>query len=51
MLLDDPALRRATERRAYRFGRQMTWPHVAVQYGRLFSELCPTRALQAVSSA
>lgn len=50
MLLDDPALRRATERRAYRFGRQMTWPHVAAQYGRLFTELCPTRFLQAVSS-
>ena len=31
MLLDDPALRRATERRAYRFGRQMTWPHVAMR--------------------
>ena len=29
LLLDDPSLRRATERRAYRFGRQMTWPHVA----------------------
>jgi len=40
-LLDDPALRRATERRAYRFGRQMTWPHVAVEYGRLFAELAP----------
>ena len=39
MLLDDPALRRATERRAYRFGRQMTWPHVAAAYGDLFSEL------------
>ena len=51
MLLDDVSLRRATERRAYRFGRQMTWPHVAVQYGRLFSELCPTRPLQAVKSA
>ena len=40
-LLDDPSLRRATERRAYRFGRQMTWPHVAVEYGRLFGELAP----------
>ncbi len=40
MLLDDPSLRRATERRAYRFGRQMTWPHVADEYGRLFLELC-----------
>jgi len=38
-LLDDPWLRRATERRAYRFGRQMTWPHVAAEYGRLFAEL------------
>jgi len=40
-LLDDPALRRATERRAYRFGRQMTWPHVAAEYGKLFAELAP----------
>ena len=40
-LLDDPDLRRSTERRAYRFGRQMTWPHVASDYGRLFAELLP----------
>lgn len=40
-LLDDASLRRATERRAYRFGRQMTWPHVAREYGRLFAELAP----------
>jgi polysaccharide biosynthesis protein PslF len=40
-LLDDGALRRATERRAYRFGRQMTWPHVAAEYGKLFAELAP----------
>ena len=40
-LLDDPALRRATERRAYRFGRVMTWPHVAAEYGKLFAELAP----------
>ena len=26
----------STERRAYRFGRQMTWPHVADEYGELF---------------
>jgi glycosyltransferase involved in cell wall biosynthesis len=51
MLLDDPALRRATERRAYRFGRQMTWPNVAAQYGRLFGELCPPESLELVSSA
>jgi len=42
-LLDDPALRRSTERRAYRFGRQMTWPHVAGAYGSLFDELLPHR--------
>lgn len=42
-LLDDPALRRATERRAYRFGRQMTWPNVSFAYGRLFAELAPDR--------
>jgi glycosyltransferase involved in cell wall biosynthesis len=51
-LLDDPALRRATERRAYRFGRQMTWPHVAREYGRLFAELAPQpHALELVHSA
>ncbi|HVA36906.1 MAG TPA: glycosyltransferase family 4 protein [Candidatus Dormibacteraeota bacterium] len=38
-LLDDPALRRCIERRAYRFGRQMTWPNVAHDYGRLFASL------------
>jgi polysaccharide biosynthesis protein PslF len=51
MLLDDPALRRATERRAYRFGRQMTWPHVASEYGQLFTELCPDDPLELVTSA
>ncbi|HEY1656172.1 MAG TPA: glycosyltransferase family 4 protein [Candidatus Tumulicola sp.] len=51
MLLDDPALRRATERRAYRFGRQMTWPHVSVEYGNLFLELAPPGSLELVSSA
>ena len=50
-LLDDPSLRRATERRAYRFGRQMTWPHVAAEYGRLFLELCPPAELELVTSA
>jgi polysaccharide biosynthesis protein PslF len=44
-LLDDPAQRASTERRAYRFGRQMTWPHVAAEYGRLFSSLLPRLAL------
>jgi glycosyltransferase involved in cell wall biosynthesis len=51
MLLDDPSLRRATERRAYRFGRQMTWPHVSAEYGQLFGELCPRGPLELVSSA
>jgi polysaccharide biosynthesis protein PslF len=51
MLLDDPALRRATERRAYRFGRRMTWPHVAVDYGNLFLELVPPESLELVSTA
>ena len=49
-LLDDPALRRATERRAYRFGRQMTWPHVAAEYGKLFAELAP-QELELIHSA
>lgn len=44
-LLDDPALRTSTERRAYRFGRQMTWPQVAEEYGRLFSSLLPRRQI------
>lgn len=51
LLLDDPALRRATERRAYRFGRQMTWPHVAAEYGQLFGELCPRDPIELVPSA
>lgn len=50
-LLDDPALRRATERRAYRFGRQMTWPHVAVAYAKLFEELIPPRTFELVGTA
>ena len=51
VLLDDPALRRATERRAYRFGRQMTWPHVAVEYARLFAEVAPQAPLPLVGTA
>ena len=43
LLFDDPFLRRATERRAYRFGRQMTWPHVARAYGRVFGGVLPER--------
>jgi glycosyltransferase involved in cell wall biosynthesis len=51
MLLDDPDLRRATERRAYRFGRQMTWPHVAGEYANVFVELAPPEPMTLVSSA
>ncbi len=51
LLLGDSSLRRATERRAYRFGRQMTWPHVAHEYGRLFSELCPPGHVELVGLA
>ncbi len=40
-LLDDAGLRRAVERRAYRFGRQMTWPHVARAYGSVFEAVLP----------
>lgn len=47
-LLDDPALRTSTARRAYRFGRQMTWPRVAEDYGRLFSSLLPQRRIAPV---
>jgi polysaccharide biosynthesis protein PslF len=43
-LLEDPGLRRNIERRAYRFSRQMTWPHVAAEYGALFTQLVPGRA-------
>jgi glycosyltransferase involved in cell wall biosynthesis len=51
VLFDDPSLRRATERRAYRFGRQMTWEHVANEYGRLFTDLCPPTERELVGSA
>ena len=40
-LLDDPWLRRATERRAYRFGRRMIWQNVAYEYGKLFQRMAP----------
>ena len=50
-LFDDSALRRATERRAYRFGRQMTWPNVAFAYGRLFAELVPHPNAELATSA
>jgi polysaccharide biosynthesis protein PslF len=50
-LLDDPSLRHATERRAYRFGRRMIWPHVAREYGRTFHELSVAGAVPLVTSA
>ena len=40
-LLDDSALRESTERRAYKFGRRMTWPNVAQEYGELMTRLLP----------
>jgi len=40
-LFDDRDLRASTERRAYRFGRQMTWPNVAQDYCGLFASLLP----------
>lgn len=49
-LLDDPDLRRSTERRAYKFGRQMTWPNVALAYGEMFSALVPPRQMELQSA-
>jgi hypothetical protein len=50
-LFDDRDLRASTERRAYRFGRQMTWPHVAQEYGSLFASLLPQRRTVLATSA
>jgi glycosyltransferase involved in cell wall biosynthesis len=50
-LFDDRDLRASTERRAYRFGRQMTWPHVAQEYGSLFASLLPNRRSALATSA
>jgi glycosyltransferase involved in cell wall biosynthesis len=47
-LLDDPKLRAAVEGRAYRFGRSMTWPRVADEYGTLLRTLAPAVALPAL---
>ncbi len=49
-LLDDPDLRRSTERRAYKYGRQMTWPNVAFAYGELFSALVPEHQMELQSA-
>ena len=45
-LLDDPWLRRTIERRAYQFGRQMTWPHVAREHAHVFETVLSARAVQ-----
>jgi polysaccharide biosynthesis protein PslF len=50
-LFDDRDLRASTERRAYRFGRQMTWPHVAQEYGSLFASLLPNHRSVLATSA
>ncbi len=50
-LLDDPSLRSSTERRAYRYGRQMTWNNVAGEFGKLFTSLLPARTLPLATSA
>lgn len=50
-LLGDRSLRASTERRAYRFGRQMTWPNVANEYGSLFASLLPHRRSALATSA
>jgi glycosyltransferase involved in cell wall biosynthesis len=50
-LLDDAALRESTERRAYRFGRAMTWPNVARAYGEYFESLLPQRHTVLATSA
>ncbi|HEV8022249.1 MAG TPA: glycosyltransferase family 4 protein [Candidatus Lustribacter sp.] len=50
-LFADRDLRVSTERRAYRFGRMMTWPHVAMEYGSLFDSLLPQRLTALATSA
>ncbi len=50
-LLDDPELRETTERRAYKFGRRMTWPNVAESYGALFAELLPIPLLEKLATS
>ncbi len=50
-LFDDRDLRASTERRAYRFGRRMTWPQVAQEYGSLFASLLPQHRLALATSA
>jgi glycosyltransferase involved in cell wall biosynthesis len=49
-LLDDPEFRKSTEWCAYEFGRQMIWPHVAAEYGHLFSTLLTRRRVELASA-
>ncbi|MDQ2801125.1 MAG: glycosyltransferase family 4 protein, partial [Armatimonadota bacterium] len=42
-LLTDPALYEKTRRKAYEFGRSMTWQSVGLQYTRLFTEMLNER--------
>jgi polysaccharide biosynthesis protein PslF len=49
-LLENGPLRASTERRAYRFGRGMTWPHVAEEYGNLFSSLLSRQQVALVTA-
>jgi polysaccharide biosynthesis protein PslF len=52
--LDFPELRRATERRAYSFGRRMAWPRVATRYDAIFQRVAfasRSSALAAVTPA
>ncbi|HEY0396067.1 MAG TPA: glycosyltransferase family 4 protein [Candidatus Elarobacter sp.] len=50
-LLDDPALRESTQRRAYKYGRRMTWPNVASDYGALFTELLPAERREELATS
>jgi len=47
-VLDEPELRAALERNAYRFGRQMTWDHVARKYRRAFADVAQRAASNGV---
>jgi glycosyltransferase involved in cell wall biosynthesis len=43
-LFENETARHAMRKRAYNFGRQMTWPEVGRQYLRLFAEVCSERS-------
>jgi len=50
-LLSNDQVRLALRRRAYEFGREMTWPQVAQRYTRLFDSACETPAGEVTDSA